>query len=78
MFIRPTCCQEEKRGITVRRQISTSSLWHYKHVLEHIRNGRQKMKAELLFSWAQVLYTFVTTSTNLVLLSIVVESNGHL
>ena len=47
-------------------------------MLEHIRNGRQKMKAELLFSWAQVLYTFVTTSTNLVLLSIVVESNGHL
>ena len=36
------------------------------------------MKAELLLSWTQVLYTFVTTSTNLVLLSIVVESNGHL
>ena len=36
------------------------------------------MKAELLLSSAQVLYNFVTTSTNLVLLSIVVESNGHL
>ena len=57
-FPPPPCCQEEKRGITVRRQISTSSLWHCKHVLEHIRNGRQKVQAELLLSWVQDFYNY--------------------